>query len=178
MSARGAAERRILSARSTGFYHAVPVLWVAAVALTGWMVRSDTRLVAMLVPIGLAPALFLHSQLRKYRRISTDGESLYVSTGGGEVTVPFSEVEDVREIPGMGRNRVPTVVLSLRSDTPIGREIRFVPRMRWWPTPESIEAVQRLQDRDPDAATMALWGGLSVAEEIRQRADAARSPPR
>lgn len=161
--------RRILSARSTTFYHLLPWLWLAAAGAVAWMVRGEREVLPVVVLTAVVPALVLYAMMRRLRRVSTDGRVLFVAMRGKEIAVPFSEIAEVREQSG-GRRRAPTVTLRLKNPSALGEEIRFVPRMRWWPDAQAPQAA------DP---AMALWASFSPAEEIRQRMQASetvRSP--
>ncbi|HEX8359755.1 MAG TPA: hypothetical protein VF613_06605 [Longimicrobium sp.] len=160
--------RRTLSARSTTFYHLLPWAWLLATASVAWMLRGERGLLPMLVIVALVPTLALRWMLGRLRHVSTDGRVLFVASGGKEIAIPFSEIAEVREHRG-GRRRAPSVTLRLKTPSDLGEEIRFVPRMRWWPDAQSMAQAQALRDTDPDAAAMALWASYSPAEEIRQR---------
>ena len=161
--------RKVLSARSTSLYPLLPVLWLTAVAACAWLVRGAPGMLPVLAIVGLVPALLLARLARGLRHVSTDGRLLYVRAGWREVAVPFSSITRVREIRGTGRHSGITVVLTLDAPTPLGDEIRFVPRMRWLPDAEALRRAQTLHATDPDAAGMALWSSFSAAEGIRQR---------
>jgi hypothetical protein len=164
--------RRTLSARSTSFFRALPLLWVLAVAPCVWILRRESVILPMLLVTAVVPALLIRWQVRRLRHVSTDGERLYVRKGGREVAVPFSGITSVREIRGSASRGGVTVVLTLRDPEPLGPEVFFTPRMRWLPDREALRRAQS----DPDGAARALWSGFSPAEEIRQRMAAAGVP--
>jgi hypothetical protein len=162
--------RRVLSARSTIFYHLLPLLWLVAVAAVAWLVRREPAVVLATIPVALIPWVVMRWSVGSLRHVSTDGRMLYVRGRGREAAIPFSEIAEVRESkPGGTRRGVPTVTLTLKSDSPVGRKIRFIPRMRWFPDAEALGRAQSLQHTDPEAAAMALWATFSAAEEIRQQ---------
>lgn len=163
-----------LSSRSTALVRALPRMWVAAVALVAWTVRTEARLLAVFVPVALIPWLALRGLLGRLCTVDSDGTALHVRRGRRTAVIPFSHVASVEEILGTGRNTARTVVVALRAATPLGREIRFAPRMRWLPDPEAIRRAAALREADPAAAASVLWESLSPADHIRQRMRSAR----
>ena len=164
--------RRMLSARTTSLFHAIPALWLLAVGACMWMLRGEPSTMPLFVLMAALPAMVLWGMLHTLRFVSTDGERLYVASWTREIAISFSQIAVVRQVGG-GRRGQPTVVLTLHDRTPLGQEIRFMPRTRWMPDPGALQRAQALQATDPEAASMALLGGLSAAEEIRQRVEAA-----
>jgi hypothetical protein len=126
------------------------------------MIRGERDMLPVLVMTAVVPAVAMYLLMRRLRRVSTDGEVLFVSAGRKEIVVPFTEIAEVRESRG-GPRRAPTVTLRLKTASELGEEIRFVPRMRWWPDARAMQATDR------EAAAKALWASFSPAEEIRQR---------
>jgi hypothetical protein len=102
-----------------------PIRWVFAV-------------LAVLLTVG---SLWFGAPLKAVR---VDDEALYISNFRREVRVPLAEVESVA-VEGWSTSQV--VKIAFRSDTPVGRKIVFMPKLRFFAfrEPPVVAELQRLQ---------------------------------
>jgi hypothetical protein len=63
------------------------------------------------------------------KRVRMDDEALYISNYFREIRVPLSNMEHVSEF--LGRRQGNRVTITLRDDTPFGREVVFMPPLSW-----------------------------------------------
>ena len=82
----------------------------------------------------------------RVKRVQVDDEALYVSNYWSEVRIPFTEVSHFTQ---SYMSRPPTVTIHLRSVSPVGQRIVFIPKFRWvlFGTHPIITELQALCDR-------------------------------
>ena len=64
----------------------------------------------------------------RLKRVQIDGDTLYVSNYSSEVRIPLTEISHFTQ---SYLSRPPTITVHLRSMSPVGQRIVFIPKFRW-----------------------------------------------
>jgi hypothetical protein len=107
-----------------------PLEWMKWLFLVAWLVGTG----------------FILWSCGRLKRVQVDDEALYVSNYWSEVRVPFTEVSHFAQ---SFLSRPPTVTVHLRSVSPVGERVVFIPKFRWvvFGTHPIISELQALCDR-------------------------------
>jgi hypothetical protein len=97
------------------------------VALSSLSRVSENPALLLLVAFFLAGFSYLFSWGRRLRFVSVDERNLYVSAGGGEVKIPFSQIMKVRESFWSNPKQI---TILLREPSEVGGRIVFLPAFR------------------------------------------------
>ncbi len=150
--------RRTISSAQTFFMKFIfPTFWIGGFSLATcslWLGAFHDR--NGLPPPEFAKWAFLAATLigsgfilwfcRRIKRVQVDDEALYVSNFWSEVRLPLTEI---RHFTQTYMSRPPTVTIHLRSASPVGQRIVFIPKFRWvwFRTHPVITELQALCDR-------------------------------
>lgn len=154
---------RTISSRQTFFAKIVtPTLWIGgfgAATAAMWLglfhgpgngAPPEVAKLIFLMVLAVG-ATFFWRLLMPLKRVRIDGTSLYVSNYRTEIGIPLSDIVDVSENRWLNYH---PVTIRFRDETAFGREITFMPKLRFF----------------------AGWSSHPIVAELRALADSASRP--
>ncbi|MFO1519468.1 MAG: hypothetical protein U1F57_07420 [bacterium] len=152
-------EKRSLSSSFTFIYKYVfPVFWVVCWSLgTAALFLSPTEgsrfpMKWFFLLAGISGVFFIYRFCIRLKAVSVDEKFLYVSVYRKEIAIPLSEVEDVTENAWINPRMM---TIKLRSPSPFGDRILFMPDGNSLSTPEIKERMKLPSSPFPSAGVIA-----------------------
>jgi len=128
--------KRTLSSIQTPFQKfIIPALWATVwLSITFSMLfdsatKYDLFSVCLFQTLGLTIFAFIYRACARLKKVSIDKDFLYVSNYLREITIPLSQISNVKETVW---TNIHPVTIYLSSPTVFGDEIRFMPPARFY----------------------------------------------
>ncbi len=114
----------------------LPLLWAGAIVAVFRSPDSADDLPTRLIVLAMTgvAALLIGWVCVRLKRVRVADRTLYVSNYLTEITLPLDAVVDIKEHRWL---KIRPITLVLRTPTPFGSRILFMPRTQWWLTPFS-----------------------------------------